>query len=504
GKLIYELGCGPPPVRIKKLTPQILATALDDLSAAEAHDWSPGGNWTRAGQLTIEPLAPRHVPGSHIPGSPSAQALDSDTNAAYRAALARLFARTGGAWRLGLERVSALLEALGNPQRAYPVFHVAGTNGKGSTVATLDAVMRHAGLRVARYTSPHLVNFNERVIVDGQPMRRESITAWLTANEPLLAELGATFFEATTAMALSHFANAGAEVAIVEVGLGGRLDATNVVEPIAAGVTQIGFDHMEFLGDSLLQIANEKAGIFKAGRAAIIGETRPDIRDVLVAHAEAIGASPILATGRDWQVRDVALAESGTTFTLRTGGRERRLSTPLVGTFQAHNAAVAFAMLEGAGPPWKHIAERGAGGLTDVRLSGRFHHWGPWLFDVAHNADGAASVVANVRATGLPLPVVAVVTVLRDKDWRGILRAVSTVADRIFLTSAPTAPASRAWDLNEVAAWTREVAISATRVDDFDEALRQAELTGSTILVTGSFHTVGDAMERLQVDPLAR
>ncbi len=429
---------------------------------------------------------------------------DREVVLAYRGALTRLFARTGGAWRLGLERVAALLSALGDPHRTYPVFHVAGTNGKGSTVATLDALLRHAGLRVGRYTSPHLVDFSERVVVDGRPMRHEEITAWLTTHEPLLSELGATFFEATTAMALAHFAHVRVDVAVVEVGLGGRLDATNLVHPVAAGVTQIGFDHMEFLGDSLEQIAAEKAGIFKPGVPAIVGETRPSIRDLLVTLAEAAGASPVLASGRDWHVRDIELSVAGTSFTHVLGGRRRRFTTPLVGAFQAHNASVALAMLEGAGGRWEAVARHAEAGFGGVRLAGRFHRSGRWLFDVAHNADGAASVVANLQATGLPHPVVAVVTVLRDKDWRGILRAVATVADRILVTSAPTAPASRRWSLEDVEAWSRSESLPVVRIEDFDEALRHADATGATVLVTGSFHTVGDAMERLQVDPLAR
>ena len=139
-----------------------------------------------------------------------------------------------------------------------------------------------------------------------------------------------------------------------------------------------------------------------------------------------------------------------------------------------------------------------------MRLAGRFHRWGRWLFDVAHNPDGAATVAANLLDVGVPHPIVAVVCVLRDKDWRGILHALSAVADQIILTSAPTAPVSRAWNLTEVDAWVRTVGINAVCIDDFSKALDVAETTGSTILVTGSFHTVGDAMERLQVDPLAR
>ncbi len=423
---------------------------------------------------------------------------------AYRDALRRLFARTGGAWRLGLDRVRELLGLLGNPHRAYPVFHVAGTNGKGSTVATLDALLRGAGLRVGRYTSPHLVDFAERVVVNGVPMSHGAIAAWLTEWEPELSRLGATFFESTTAMAFAHFAAMQVDVAIVEVGLGGRLDATNLVHPVAAAVTQIGFDHTEYLGDSLAEIAGEKAGIFKAGVAAIVGDTRPEIRDLLQSRAESVGASPILVTGRDWDVSDVRVDGAGTRFTLREGTSSRALLTPLVGAFQAHNASVALAMLRGAGPRWAAIADQADTLLGGVRLAGRFHRWGPWLFDVAHNPDGAATVADNLREIGVPKPVVAVLCVLRDKDWRGILRAVSRVADRVILTMAPTAPESRAWSLDEVAAWGEDQELPVVRRDDFDEALQEAQSHGATILVTGSFHTVGDAMERLQVDPLAR
>ena len=422
----------------------------------------------------------------------------------YRDALRRLFARTGGAWRLGLDRVATLLSMLGEPQSAYPVFHVAGTNGKGSTVATLDELLRSSGLRVGRYTSPHLVDFSERIVVDGVPIGRQSVTSWLARWEPDMARMGATFFEATTALALAHFASEHVDVAVVEVGLGGRLDATNIVQPVAAAVTQIGVDHVEYLGETLQLIALEKAGVFKRDAVAVIGETRSAIRALLAERAVAAGASAVLTTDRDWHVRDVEVSAAGTRFILDLGGRARHLQTPLVGAFQAHNAAVAIAMLHGAGGRWRDIADNAAHLLGGVRLAGRFHRWGRWLFDVAHNPDGAATVAANLLDVGVSHPIVAVVCVLRDKDWRGILQALSAVADEIILTSAPTAPASREWNLTEVEEWVRAAGISAKRIDDFGMALDVAETTGSTILVTGSFHTVGDAMERLQVDPLAR
>ncbi|WP_373068312.1 folylpolyglutamate synthase/dihydrofolate synthase family protein [Gemmatimonas sp.] len=393
---------------------------------------------------------------------------------------------------------------LGNPHRTYPVFHVAGTNGKGSTVATLDAMLRGSGLRVGRYTSPHLVDFAERVVINGAPMPHDAITAWLDQWEPEMTRLGATFFEATTSMALDWFAAQRVDVAIVEVGLGGRLDATNTVEPLASAVTQIGFDHMEFLGDTLELIAGEKAGIYKRGAVAVVGETRPEIRALLTARAEAVGAGPVLVTGRDWQVRDISVGGVGTSFTLVTPDGERRLTTPLIGDFQAHNAGVALAMLRGAGGRWVDIERNAAALLPGVRLSGRFHRAGPWLFDVAHNADGAATVAANLLEVGVPLPVTAVVCVLRDKDWAGILRAVARVATHIVVTMAPTAPVARAWNLDEVTAWAAAAGLPVQRVDNFALALDYARERAATVLVTGSFHTVGDAMERLQVDPLAR
>ncbi len=365
-------------------------------------------------------------------------------------------------------------------------------------------MLRGAGLKVGRYTSPHLVDFAERIVVDGVPMSHERIAAWLTHWEPVLTELGATFFEATTAMALCHFAEEGVEVAVVEVGLGGRLDATNIVAPVAAGVTQIGFDHMEFLGSTLGEIAGEKAGIFKVGTVAVVGDTDPAIRELLRERAEAVGAAPILVTGRDWQVEAIEVGATGTSFTLTVGGSSRRLTTPLVGHFQAHNAAVALAMLRAAGGRWAEIEADAETLLHGVRLAGRFHRAEPWLFDVAHNADGAATVVANLLAVGMPHPITAVVCVLRDKDWRGILRAVARAAERIVVTMAPTAPESRMWDLHEVEAWAASEGLPVKRIDDFAGALAQARAEAATVLVTGSFHTVGDAMERLQVHPLAR
>jgi len=305
-------------------------------------------------------------------------------------------------------------------------------------------------------------------------------------------------------MALDHFAANNVDVAVVEVGLGGRLDATNVVHPVAAWVTQIGIDHTEFLGNTLREIAAEKAGIFKSGVPAIVGEVELSLRDHLAEMAVAAGASRVIAAGRDWVVSGIEMDSDGTSFSLSDERGTRRLRTPLVGEFQAHNTATALATLRSAGGLWAQAEENAAEHLADIRLPGRFHRHGRYLFDVAHNSDGARALCTNIRRLEVARPIVALVTVLRDKDWRGILRAVDEVADSIIVSIAPTAPQSRSWDLDEVADFATGEGIAILIEPDFAAALARASESGATVLVTGSFHTVGDAMERLQVDPLAR
>jgi dihydrofolate synthase/folylpolyglutamate synthase len=400
--------------------------------------------------------------------------------------------------------VSGFLARLGNPHLTYPVFHVAGTNGKGSTVATLDALLRGAGLRVGRYTSPHLVDFRERIVVNGVPMQPEAIVEFLRVWDPEAARLGTTFFEVTTAMALHQFAVQKVDVALIEVGLGGRLDATNVVHPVAAAVTQIGFDHMDYLGSTLAEIAGEKAGVFKRGAVAVIGDIRSETQLLLAKQAEAIGASDVLICDRDWHVSDVSVDATGTTFTHTVNGNSERLGTSLRGVFQAENSSTALAMLRGAGGEWAKIGARAREFLPTVRLAGRFQSVPPYVFDVAHNPDGAATIAANLRALVVPGPVVAVLSVLKDKDWRGILSVLSEVTSQVILTNAPTAPHSRAWNVDEVFGWSQSMGFNTVLTRDFDVALHQAKASAATVLITGSFHTVGDAMERLQVDPLAR
>lgn len=415
----------------------------------------------------------------------------------YSDALDFLYARTTGVWRLGLERVEAFLHTLGDPHRRLRTLHVAGTNGKGSVCATLDAVLRSKGLRTAVYTSPHLVDFRERFLIDGAPVAPERIVEFVDKWTPEVERLGATFFEATTAMAFEFFAEAGVDVAVIETGLGGRLDATNVILPLVAGVATIGIDHVEFLGATLEEIAFEKAGIFKAGAPAVIGDPDPPIRALLAQHARAHGAAPIRVVYDGGGPRDVRTGARGTSFTL--DGQE--FTTPLLGAHQAANCAVAIAMLQSLPGPLAPTDADLHAGLRNVRLPGRFQRVGKYVFDVAHNPAGAAVLASTLKAIAPEPPVVAVLSVLSDKDWRGIMDALAPVVSRFILTNSPTAPPSRTWNIPDPMHYATERGWAAEVVRDFDRALARGAEDGATVLITGSFHTVGDAMARLEVSP---
>ena len=419
----------------------------------------------------------------------------------YRQALDYLFARTTGAWRFGLERTRALLTELGEPERQLRVIHVGGTNGKGSVCATLDRVLRDRGFRVGRYTSPHLVDFRERVVIDGVCISEDDIVSFIRDWTPAVERIGATFFEATTAMAFTLLARAEVDVAIIEVGLGGRLDATNVVDPMCAVVTSIGRDHTEYLGDTLGSIAWEKAGIFKADRPAVIGERDPGVRSLLATHARTHRAAPIDVVHDAATLGGVRVGGSGTVFTLGTGETTHELRTSLIGQHQALNTLTALRTLEALPPPYRTTIAQAAPSLGRVHLAGRFDVRGRYILDVAHNADGARVFAAALAAVQPPRPRACVLSVLRDKEWPEMMAMLAPYVDTFVLTTAPTSPAHRAWDPGEAQAHAAHEGWNAIVEKDFAAALRRAESEGQVVLITGSFHTVGDAMACLHLSP---
>ena len=386
-----------------------------------------------------------------------------------------MFPRTTGGIKWGLDTTRALLASLGDPQQRFVSVHIGGTNGKGSTAAFLTGMLRAAGHRVGLYTSPHLVSFTERMQVNGVPVAKLAVAAWTGRLEELAIQTQASFFEITTAIAFADFAERDVEIAVVEVGLGGRLDATNVITPLATGVTRIALEHTEYLGNDLPSIAREKAGIAKPGVPFLTTETDPALLGTMGQVAAAAGArfeavAPVLAGG---------------------------CQLGLKGPHQVANASLAMALGNALPEPWRPGAAAVQKGLAAAYIPGRFDRRGAWIFDVAHNPDGARALAAALRAEAPARPLSVVMAVLKDKDWRGMMTALAPAVDGFVLTRSPSAPAERAWDLDEAVQWARSQSLQVRAVPTLSEALATAHAGAATVVVTGSFHTVGDAMTLL-------
>ena len=408
----------------------------------------------------------------------------------YTAALDYLFPRVTQI-KFGLGTTRELLALLGDPHLQIPVVHIGGTNGKGSVTTLVSSALRSAGWRVGTYTSPHLVSFRERIMVDGVPIGEDAVAMWTGRLMADADRLEATFFETTTAMAFADLAARGAEVAVIEVGLGGRLDSTNVVRPLVSAVTKIEMDHQKYLGDSLEAIAREKAWIAKPGAPFVVGETRPALIEVM--RREAVAAVRAIAPEAEAEVRVVDPAA--------------RYPGPLalLGAHQRRNAAVAEAVLAALPPPFRPGASAVTQGFASATVPGRLERRGKWLFDVAHNPDGVAALCRALRDLAPRRPVHALVSILGDKAWPEMLVQLDQVVDRGVLTVTPSAEGRR-WDLEWLRKWLRDPKRPPARahwqlVPDFPEALRKVQEGAGTVLVTGSFHTVGDVMENLGFQP---
>lgn len=419
----------------------------------------------------------------------------------YDELVAELFPRLTGGIRWGLERTQRMLAAVGDPHLSCAVVHVGGTNGKGSVAAHAESILRRAGRRVGLYTSPHLCTFRERIRIDGAVITEAALLAAAERLRPVISREEPSFFEATTAIAFLALAEAGVDAAVIEVGLGGRLDSTNVVHPDVVVLTNVSLDHVQLLGNTLADVAREKAGIIKPRVPIVTAETGAVAARIFRDAAEAAGAR--LRTLRPEQIRDVSAAADGTAFSLDgTGWGELQLHTPLAGRHQALNAALAVHALDAA-PALRPSRTAIEEGIARVRWSGRLQveRAGDvtWVLDVAHNVAGVEALVAALTELAYPEPLIALVGVLGDKDWRNMLAPLHAAVEHVVLTTPPTAPADRRWSPEEALA-----AAPSDRAEirpDFTAALERAhELAasaGGTVVVTGSFHTVGDTLAAL-------
>src|SRR5579862_6955133 len=417
---------------------------------------------------------------------------------------------------LGLARVSAVARALAVAEPGYGVITVAGTNGKGSTVAHLEALLGALGIRAGVFTSPHLVRYNERIRVDGDEASDAELIAAFERIEAARGETTLTFFEYSTLAALLVFAERRVEVGLLEVGLGGRLDATNLVDADVAVLASVGFDHRDWLGDTLEQIGAEKAGIFRRGRPAVLGA--PQMPSSVFAALAQTGAQAVTAE------RDFTWRTHGARWDYQ--GRVLRLEdlppSALAGSIQYRNAAMALAALESlqrasARPGVVALqarltaldSRRAAAALARVQLPGRFQVVPgevEWILDIAHNEPAARNLAAQLRERPLPQTSVAragrtfaVIGVLVDKDAAGIAAALAPVVDRWIVCPLPGPRGIDAAQLAVRLARAPETVELAASVVTGCEAARAAARPGDRVVVCGSFYTVGPALQWLRI-----
>jgi dihydrofolate synthase/folylpolyglutamate synthase len=418
-----------------------------------------------------------------------------------------------------MQKIRDLMDVLGSPQRAYPAIHLTGTNGKTSTARMIDALLRAHGLHTGRYTSPHLETVRERISLDGEPISEEQLVTVYEEVAPLADLIDArnseplTYFDMTTAMAYAAFADAPVDIAVVEVGLGGEEDATNVIEAGVCVMTPIGLDHTEWLGDTIEDIAWAKAGIIHKGATVITAlQAEEAIRPILERCAE-MGAT-LAREGTEFGIVERTQAVGGQVLRLQgLGGIYDEVFLPLFGAHQAQNAALALAAVEaflGAGAGKQLELDLVREGFAQVDSPGRLERVrsAPTiLLDGAHNPHGMAATVAALEDEFTFRHLVAVVAVMADKDASGLLDLLEPVAARIVVTQNSSPRSMPAEELGQVATeifGEDRVTVTQTMPDAIEEAVviaeedASGELSGVGVLITGSVVTVADARRLLK------
>jgi dihydrofolate synthase / folylpolyglutamate synthase len=451
--------------------------------------------------------------------------IETDPLAALRAVEAELDRR----WpesriEPSLTRIAALVDLLGMPQRGYPVLHIAGTNGKTSVARMLDALLTQLGLRMGRYTSPHLQRVTERISLDGVPIDPDRYVDAYQDIAPYVAMVDAgsqvpmSKFEVLTGMAFATFADAPVDAAVVEVGLGGRWDATNVADGAVAAITPVAVDHVHYLGGDTAGIAAEKAGIIKPGSVAVLAAQSPEVTRVIAARSVEVNAT-VAREGLEFGVLHRDLAVGGQQLKLQgLGGVYDQIFLPLHGEHQARNAVLALAAAEaffGAGVSRSLDIDAVRDAFATVTAPGRLERvrTAPSVFlDGAHNPHGARALATALREEFDFSRLVIVLGMMRDKDVRGILTELEPVVDELVVTASSS---SRAMNVDELAAVAREV-VGAKRLvveprlaDAIEVAVASAEkvdpgrdrISGPGVVITGSVVTVGEARTLFNREP---
>lgn len=393
---------------------------------------------------------------------------------------------------LGLERVELLLQRMNLP-RPNCVLHVAGTNGKGSSATMLESLLRQTGSKVGCYTSPHIRRYNERIRIGGIEASDAQIVAAFESIDALRGEVPLTYFEFGTLAALAVFAEVGVDVAVLEIGLGGRLDAVNAVDPTASLITNVSLDHCAWLGDDVASIAAEKAGVMRANKPTVFAA--PDMPSAIIESAKSTGAT-LYAAKRDydWTVDGDSWSWTG------VGRSLEALARPsLLGDFQIQNAAGVLTLLEQAGFKDLLTAAMVNTALADLQLTGRLQFIGRnWLLDVAHNPAAAEASASALAAHGGGKNTIVVVGMLDDKDVAGVVAPLAKYADAWIAVTADNPRAIPAAELARRVA--NETDCACLIADSIDSAIRRAEeMSGpdDLILATGSFYVVNGILAAL-------
>ena len=422
----------------------------------------------------------------------------------YREAELFLLQREMFGWKLGLERMVRFLAELEQPQHQYDSIHIAGTNGKGSVTAMLSSILHKSGLSTGMYTSPHLQSLRERIRINGKSISEKAVTNLVERWRPLIEELGCTFFETMTGLALRHFADVGVQAAVIETGLGGRLDATNVILPRIAIITNISFDHMDHLGESLSEIAAEKAGIMKQDIPCVIGSLPEEAERVIRERAVSTG-TPLLEAAERVAIHHLQLTDRGSRFTAVTSASVYSdLSLRLPGPHQVGNSRIVICAAE-------VLAEQGLislplalrQGLAETEWSGRFEiiQDAPQiLIDVAHNPGGFQRQKWMWRHFYPHWQKALVLGLVKEKDLQGVLSAFPKDILRIFVVPAPT---PRRIPVEELVGALQTHNLPATACSSVMEGVRQAEAwaiedDNRVICITGSHYVVGEALSGIK------
>ncbi len=417
-----------------------------------------------------------------------------------------------------LDRIRAFTELLGDPQSTYPVIHLTGTNGKTSTSRMIDSLLRALNLRTGRFTSPHVERMTERISIDGEPISDEEFVRAFNEVAPYthlvdsVEEHPLSFFETIVGMAYSAFADAPVDAAVVEVGMGGSWDATNVADGQVAVVLPIAVDHAKYLGDQAVDIAREKAGIIKPGAVAVLAQQTPDVAALLIAHAAEVGAT-IAREGMEFGVITRVPAVGGQTVSLQgLRGQYDEVFLPLYGAHQAQNAAVALAAVEafiGDEPLADDVVREAFGGVNSPGRLEIVRRSPTILLDAAHNPHGAEATAAALEDSFRFDPLIGVIGVMADKDYEGVLAAFEPHMAQVVITQNSTA---RALAARELAVTAREVfgedrvIVEPDLAEAIDRAAALAEageafgdaMGSGGVLVTGSVITVGEARAMLK------